>query len=64
MTAREVIQRLRREGWSERQGKGSHLVFIKPGHNNIPVARHGGDLPIGTLRAIARDAGWEWPPRP
>jgi predicted RNA binding protein YcfA (HicA-like mRNA interferase family) len=63
MTAREVIQRLRRQGWTERQGKGSHVIFTKQGHRNITVSSHGGDLPMGTLRAIARDAGWEWPPR-
>jgi predicted RNA binding protein YcfA (HicA-like mRNA interferase family) len=63
MTAREVMQRLRREGWSERPGKGSHVIFTKQGQKNITVSSHGGDLPMGTLRSIARDAGWEWPPR-
>jgi predicted RNA binding protein YcfA (HicA-like mRNA interferase family) len=62
VTAREVINRLRREGWAEREGKGSHVIFTKSGHQNIPVSRHGGDLPHGTLRKICRDAGWEWPP--
>jgi predicted RNA binding protein YcfA (HicA-like mRNA interferase family) len=62
VTAREVMNRLRREGWAERTGKGSHVVFTKSGHRNIPVPRHGGDLPLGTLRAISRDAGWQWPP--
>jgi predicted RNA binding protein YcfA (HicA-like mRNA interferase family) len=57
------MNRLRREGWTERAGKGSHVVFTKPGHKNIPVSSHGGDLPTGTLRAICRDAGWEWPPQ-
>ena len=61
MTAREVMNRLRREGWSERAGKGSHVVFSKPGFPNVAVPNHHGDLRIGTLRAIARDAGWEWP---
>jgi predicted RNA binding protein YcfA (HicA-like mRNA interferase family) len=62
MTAREVINRLRREGWADRQGKGSHTIFSKDGHNAIVVSNHRGDLPIGTLRAIVREAGWEWPP--
>jgi predicted RNA binding protein YcfA (HicA-like mRNA interferase family) len=39
------------------------VIFTKRGHKNIPVSRHGGDLPAGTLRAICRDAGWEWPPQ-
>ena len=62
MTAREVINRLRREDWAERQGEGSHAIFSKPGRVSIPVPRHGLDLPPGALRAICRDAGWEWPP--
>jgi predicted RNA binding protein YcfA (HicA-like mRNA interferase family) len=63
MTAREVMNRLRREGWMERPGKGSHLVFIQPGRDNIAVPNDRGDLAVGTLRSIARAAGWEWPPR-
>ena len=27
--AKEVIRRLRKEGWQERRGKGSHMVFTK-----------------------------------
>jgi len=63
VTAREVMSRLRREGWTERPGRGSHIVFIKADHDNIPVPNHRGDIPIGTLRSIARAAGWEWPPQ-
>lgn len=61
MTAREVIQRLRQEGWAERAGKGSHRVFNKDGRI-VVVPTHRGDLPIGTLRSIFRAAGWGWPP--
>jgi predicted RNA binding protein YcfA (HicA-like mRNA interferase family) len=63
MTAREVMTRLRREGWTERPGKGSHVVFIRPGRDNIAVPSHRGDPPTGTLRSIARAAGWEWSPQ-
>lgn len=62
MTPREAINRLRREGWVERAGKGSHMVFTRAGRDNITVPNHRGDIPIGTLRSIARAAGWEWPP--
>ncbi len=62
MTAHEAISRLRREGWSEAQGKGSHLVFRKDGKKTV-IARHRGDIPLGTLRAICKVAGWEWPPQ-
>jgi predicted RNA binding protein YcfA (HicA-like mRNA interferase family) len=61
MTAREVIARLRDEGWEERAGKGSH-IFTKPGVGTVIVPNHRGDIPTGTLRAIFRAAGWLWPP--
>jgi predicted RNA binding protein YcfA (HicA-like mRNA interferase family) len=61
MTAREAMNRLRREGWTERPGKGSHVVFKKEGHR-VVIANHSGDIPRGTLRAICEVAGWEFPP--
>jgi len=51
------MNRLRREGWAERPGRGAHTVFVKPGRDIIPVPHHRGDLPTGTLRSIARAAG-------
>lgn len=61
MTAKEVMRRLRREGFEERSGKGSHLVF-RLGDRKVIVASHPGDIPTGTLRQICKQAGWEWPP--
>ena len=58
----DVIGRLRREGWIERQGKGSHLIFRKNG-KRVDIAQHPGDIPTGTLREICRQAEWEWPPK-
>jgi predicted RNA binding protein YcfA (HicA-like mRNA interferase family) len=63
VTAREVMNRLRREGWAERGGKGSHRKFSKPGYPNVIVPNHRGDLKRGLLRSIAEAAGWEWPPQ-
>jgi predicted RNA binding protein YcfA (HicA-like mRNA interferase family) len=62
LTAREVIVRLRREGWTARPGKGAHLIFRLEGRR-VVVANHSGDVPTGTLRAICAQAGWEFPPR-
>jgi predicted RNA binding protein YcfA (HicA-like mRNA interferase family) len=62
MRANEAIRRLRREGWKERPGKGSHLIFRRAG-KLVVIANHPGDIPTGTLREICREAGWEWPPR-
>ena len=61
MTAREAMARLRREGWSERQGHGAHVIFKKDGLR-VVVSDHRGDIPTGTLRAICRQAGWNYPP--
>ena len=61
MTSREAMQRLRREGFDERPGKGSHRIFSRGGRKVI-VAAHPGDIPVGTLRQICKQAGWEWPP--
>lgn len=58
----EAIRRLRREGWEQRQGKGSHLIFRKSG-KHVVIANHSGDIPTGTLREICRQADGEWPPK-
>jgi predicted RNA binding protein YcfA (HicA-like mRNA interferase family) len=54
------MNRLRREGWSERSGKGSHVIFKKNGRR-VVVANHTGDIPTGTLRAMCEQAGWPFP---
>jgi len=61
VTAREAMNRLRREGWDDRPGKGSHFIFKKMG-KRVVVSNHSGDIPAGTLRAICDQAGWEYPP--
>lgn len=54
---REVVGRLRREGWAEYPGKGSHRVFRKDGTTiSVPTSKK--ELPTGTNRKVARDAGW------
>ena len=62
MTAREAIARLRREGWQEGPGNGSHLVFKLNGRRTV-VSNHKGDIPMPTLRAICKQAGREYPPK-
>lgn len=56
---REVLRRLRREGWAEVSGKGSHRVFRKDGRPNVSVPTSKKELKLGTYRTIARIAGWE-----
>ncbi len=55
----EILARLKREGWKETGGKGSHKVFRKRGkpHVSVPAGRK--ELPVGTYENIARKAGWK-----
>ena len=64
MHSREVIRRLRAEGWVRVGGRGDHEKFRhpdKPGCVVVPHPRK--DIPIGTLRNIYRQAGWNWSKR-
>lgn len=54
---REVLRRLRREGWALETGKGSHVVARRDGRMvTVPTAKR--EIPIGTYRNIAKGAGW------
>ena len=55
---REVIKRLRKDGWSERSGKGSHRMF-KRDDVTISVPTSNKEVANGTFKKIKRDAGWE-----
>ena len=58
VTAPEVMNRPRREGWTERSGKGSHRNFTKSGSKpSVIVTDHRGDLKRGLLHSICRAAG-------
>jgi predicted RNA binding protein YcfA (HicA-like mRNA interferase family) len=57
----DIIRRLEAEGWEGVGGKGDHRKYkhpAKPGHVTVPHPRK--DLPVGTLRNIFRQAGWDW----
>ncbi len=61
MDTREVIKQLERDGWRMVRRKGSHRQFKhpeRPGLITVPHPRR--DLPVGTLRAIFRQADWDW----
>ena len=57
-SSREVIARLRADGWELHRTKGSHNIFKHPqksGHVTVPHPKH--DLPVGTVRNIYKQAG-------
>jgi predicted RNA binding protein YcfA (HicA-like mRNA interferase family) len=57
MNFREVMDRLKAEGWALRRIAGSHHIFEKDGRK-VPIPVHGArDLAAGTLAAIQRQTG-------
>jgi predicted RNA binding protein YcfA (HicA-like mRNA interferase family) len=56
--SREILKRLRREGWSDAGSSGSHHKFRHPDGRTIIVPHPKKNLPIGTARSIAKHAGW------
>ena len=58
--SREIIQRLKREGWIKTRVTGSHHVFKHPETGDTLVVPHPKkDLGKGLVRAIYRGAGWK-----
>jgi predicted RNA binding protein YcfA (HicA-like mRNA interferase family) len=55
--SRRIIKRLKAEGFELVAVAGSHHKFRKGGKTVI-VPHPKKDLPLGTARAIARQAGW------
>lgn len=52
VSARRLIQKLKRAGFSETHQRGSHL-YLRCEDKIVTVPIHGGkDIPIGTLRNI------------
>ncbi|MBF2057658.1 MAG: type II toxin-antitoxin system HicA family toxin [Cyanobacterium sp. T60_A2020_053] len=61
MKVREVIKRLKADGWYEDRMKGSHRVFKHPSKSGIVVipGNFGDDVAIGTLNSIWKQAQLE-----
>ncbi|MCY3746991.1 MAG: type II toxin-antitoxin system HicA family toxin [Acidobacteria bacterium] len=63
MSSAEVIRRLSRDGWVLRNSRGSHHHYVHPTTSGKVTVPHPiKRIPIGTLRSIFRQAGWEWRP--
>ena len=59
MDSREIIRRLKKDGWYEVNQVGSHKQFkhpTKPGKVTI-AGKLGDDIPLETLSSILRQAG-------
>ena len=58
MDSRELIKRLQQDGWALVCTKGSHHQFKHPTRAGLLTVPHPKrDLPIGTARAILKQAG-------
>jgi predicted RNA binding protein YcfA (HicA-like mRNA interferase family) len=58
MNSRDLIAKLKRNGWFEVNQVGSHKQFRHPtksGRVTVPHPQR--DVPIGTLKSIERQAG-------
>ena len=64
MASQEIISKLKADGWSLVHTKGSHHQFKHPNRKGrVTVPHPKKDLPIGTVRSIAKQANWDWPLR-
>lgn len=62
MDSRDLIKRLERDGWMLARTKGSHHQYKHPDKPGLVTVVHPKrDIPMGTLRSIYRQAGWNWP---
>lgn len=58
--SRDIIRRLQREGYERKSVEGSHHKYIHREKRRMVIVPHPKrDLPIGTVRSIYKDAGWE-----
>jgi predicted RNA binding protein YcfA (HicA-like mRNA interferase family) len=54
---RELASKLKRAGYREIRTSRHPVYYLAVLDVTIPVPRHPGDVPIGTLRAIVREMG-------
>ncbi len=60
MTVREVIRRLKKDGWFQVKSKGGHRQFKHPEKPGRVTAwgKLSHTVPPGTLASIFKQAGW------
>jgi predicted RNA binding protein YcfA (HicA-like mRNA interferase family) len=57
--SRDILARLRRDGFELKSVRGSHHRFTHPESSRTVIVVHPKrDLPTGTVRAIYKQAGW------
>jgi predicted RNA binding protein YcfA (HicA-like mRNA interferase family) len=60
---KDIIKRLKSEGYVQKATEGSHKHFVHPDFpGKITVVVSKAEQSIGVLREIYRQAKWKWPP--
>jgi len=60
MHSRQLIKQLEADGWFLVRVKGSHHQFKHPSRPGLVTVKHpDGDIPVGTLHSIRKQAGWK-----
>jgi predicted RNA binding protein YcfA (HicA-like mRNA interferase family) len=58
--SRDILRRLKDDGFELVSIRGSHHKFVQPLTRRVVILTHPKkDLPLGTVRAIYKQAGWE-----
>ena len=57
--SRDIIRRLLQDGFERVSVRGSHHKFVHHAQRRVIVPHPKKDLPLGTVRGIHQDAGWE-----
>ena len=58
--SRDIIKRLRQDGFDFVSSRGSHHKFVHPQLRKVVIVPHPkSDLPVGTVHAIYKQAGWK-----
>ena len=61
MTSKDIIRRLKKEGWELFHTKGSHHQFKNEMTGvKVTIPHPKKDFPKGTLRSIFKQVGWQW----
>jgi len=61
MKVRDILRKLKEDGWYHHSTRGSHRQFKHPsksGRVTVP-GKPGDDLAVGTVGSIYKQAGWK-----
>ena len=60
ITARRLLRALKDDGFTLKRTRGSHRIYAHPDGRRVVLAYHrlNDTFPLGTLKAMISDAGW------